>query len=413
MSLVADSEGVAAVAEAVARATLVAFDLEFLSQDRLVPTLCLVQVSWIHERLDAPEEVIVATVPEVALVDPLAVDVAPLVRALAAHPRAVAHAARQDLGLLATRFSIAMPNIADTQVMAAFAGLGEQVGLANLANELLGLSLGKEQQWTAWDARPLSPAQLVYADADVRYLPTIYKKLVARLGPRLAWALAESSLVAGEATAAAAVTPETAWEHVGGVRGLDVLGIATAMQLAAWRLRVCTELDKPLGQLVNDRTLLDLARHRPASDAAVKATKGLSRPASARAADIVAAIAAARASDAPPRTLSRPMSTRAQRWSEVLLAIAHMVTDQTGVASRLLATRGDAEELARAIDEGGLAAAAALPAFASWRRELLGEPFAGWLRGDVALVGDLGSPHGMRLVRYDQQPKAGQDQPTQ
>ena len=175
----------AAVAQAVAKATLVAFDLEFLSQDRLVPTLCLVQVSWIHDRLDAPEEVIVAAPPQVALVDPLAVDVAPLVRALAAHPRAIAHAARQDLGLLAARFAIAMPNIADTQVMAAFAGLGDQVGLANLAHELLGLTLGKEQQWTAWDARPLSSAQLTYADSDVRHLPAIYAKLVTRLGPRL------------------------------------------------------------------------------------------------------------------------------------------------------------------------------------------------------------------------------------
>ncbi len=398
MLLVADSDGVVAVAQAVAKATLVAFDLEFLSQDRLVPTLCLVQVSWIHDRLDAPEEVIVAAPPQVALVDPLAVDVAPLVRALAAHPRAIAHAARQDLGLLAARFAIAMPNIADTQVMAAFAGLGDQVGLANLAHELLGLTLGKEQQWTAWDARPLSPAQLAYADSDVRHLPAIYAKLVTRLGPRLAWALAESSLVAADSTAAAAITPETAWEHVGGVRGLDAMSVATAMQLAAWRQRVCVELDKPLGQLLNDRTLLDLARHRPGTEAAVKATKGLSRPASTRAADIVAAIAGAKASDAPPRTHARPMSPRAQRWSEVLLAIAHLVTDQTGVASRLLATRGDAEELARAIDEGGLDGAQALPAFATWRRELLGEPFAGWLRGEVALVGDLESPHGLRLL---------------
>lgn len=397
VSLVADSEAVAAVARAVTSASLVGFDLEFLSADRLTPTLCLLQVGWIQESLDAGEAAIVAAKVEVALVDPLAVDVRPLIQALADHRRTVAHAARQDLGLLATRFGIAMPNLCDTQVMAAFAGVGEQVGLAALANELCGTVLGKEQQWTAWDARPLSPAQLTYADADVRYLPAIFAKLVARLGKRFAWALAESSLVAAEALAAAGITPETAWEHVGGVRGLDAIGVATVMQLAAWRQRVCVELDKPLGQLLTDRTLLELARHRPRDESAVRATKGLSRPASARAVELVAAIAAARAEDAPPRMMARALSTRAQRWAEVLVAIAHLVTDQTGVASRLLATRADAEALARAIDEGGLDAAQVLPAFATWRRELLGEPFARWLEGSVALVGDLRSPHGLKL----------------
>ena len=45
--------------------------------------------------------------PEVAAIDPLAVDVAPIV-ALVAHPdvEVIAHAARQDLGLLAARFGI-------------------------------------------------------------------------------------------------------------------------------------------------------------------------------------------------------------------------------------------------------------------------------------------------------------------
>ncbi|HEX8115174.1 MAG TPA: ribonuclease D, partial [Kofleriaceae bacterium] len=208
----ADAEAVAATTAALAAAPLVAFDLEFLAQDRLVPTLCLVQVAWLeHVRLDAPAAAIVAAPPQVRLIDPLAVDVAPLVRALAAHPCAVAHAPRQDLALLAARFGVAMPAVVDTQVMAAFAGIGDQVGFAALANELLGLTLGKELQWTDWAARPLSDAQLAYADADVRHLPAIYARLADRLGDRLAWARAESALVAADAFAAAQVTPETAW----------------------------------------------------------------------------------------------------------------------------------------------------------------------------------------------------------
>ena len=56
----------------------------------------------------------------------------------------------------------------------------------------------------------------------------------------------------------------------------------------------------------------------------------------------------------------------------MLLAIVQVVADGTGVAARLLATRADAEEFARVVDERGLRRRRALPALASWRREVLG-----------------------------------------
>jgi ribonuclease D len=393
-----DADAVAAIAASVAAAPLVAFDLEFLSQDRLVPTLCLVQIAWLDGiRLDAPAQTIVATPPVVRLVDPLAVDVGPIARALAAHPCAVAHAPRQDLGLLAARFGVAMPAIIDTQIMAAFAGIGDQVGFASLANELLGLSLGKELQWTDWSARPLSTAQLAYADADVRHLPAIYAKLADRLGARLAWARAESASVAADAVAAANVTPETAWRELGGLRGLDALSLAVVVELAAWRQRVCIELDRPLGQLITDKLILDLARQRPANVAAIRGMKGMSGLARQRAPEIAAAIAEAKPGAVAPIAAGRPAGLRAQRWTEMLLAIVQLVADQSGVAARLLATRADAEELARAVDERGLSAVEALPAMSSWRRDVIGRAWLGWLTGELALVGDLGAPHGLRL----------------
>jgi len=334
----------------------------------------------------------------VRLIDPLAVDVSPIARALAAHPCVVAHAPRQDLAILAARFGVAVPDILDTQVMAAFAGIGDQVGFAALANELLGLSLGKELQWTDWAARPLSEAHLSYADADVRHLPAIYAKLAARLGDRLAWARAESAVVAAEAIGAANVTPETAWRHVGGLRGLDAPALAAVIALAAWRQRVCIELDRPLGQVLTDKAILELARQQPSSVAAIRGVKGMSGIARQRAAEIAAVLAGVIPGDVAPLAAGRPLSARAQRWTEVLLAIVQIVADQSGVSPRLLATRSDAEELARAVDEHGLAAADALPAMASWRRELLGRAWLGWLTGELVLVGDLAAPHGVRLL---------------
>ena len=68
VTLVVDPVQIARIAEAIAAAPLATFDLEFLSQDRLVPTLCLVQVSWLpaHVRLDAAAAEIVAAEPLIA-----------------------------------------------------------------------------------------------------------------------------------------------------------------------------------------------------------------------------------------------------------------------------------------------------------------------------------------------------------
>lgn len=398
--VVTDPAEVATIASAIAASPLATFDLEFLAQDRLVPTLCLIQVSWLpaHTRLDVPAPAIVATPPEVALVDPLAVDVGPIVRALAAHPCVVAHAPRQDLALLAIRFGVEMTAIVDTQIMAAFAGIGEQVGLATLANELLGLSLGKEQQWTNWARRPLSEAQLTYADADVRHLPAIYAILRARLGERMEWARAESALVAADALAATQVTPETAWRQLGGLRGLEAPALAAAIELAAWRFRTATELDRPLGQVLHDKLVVEIARHRPRTAVALRSAKGLSPIARDRADEILAAIAAARPAEAPVLSPGRAPGLRAQRWSEILLAITQHVAEQTGVAVRLLATRADAEEFARKVDEHGIEAAHSLPALATWRREILGQLWLDWLTGTVVLVGDLAAPAGIQLL---------------
>ena len=94
-------------------------------------------------------------------------------------------------------------------------------------------------------------------------------------------------------------------------------------------------------------------------------------------------------------TVTRAPSTRAQRWSEILLAIVQLVADRTGVAARLLATRSDAEEFARTVDERGIDAAQALPALATWRRDVVGQLWMDWLTGATALVADLTAPSGI------------------
>lgn len=385
-ALVGHSQEVAAIAAEVARAPLVAFDLEFLAQDRLVPKLCLVQVSW-----DAADT-------EVRLVDALSVDVRPLLAAIAEHPLPIAHAARQDLGIVAAQFQLAIPHIVDSQVMAAFAGLGDQIGLAALTSELLGVTLAKDSQWSDWAARPLSPAQLAYATSDVLHLPSIYRALATRLGHRVAWARAESGAIAAEAVAAAATTPETAWRNVGGLRGLDAATLAAVRALAGWRHRIAHQLDRPLGWVLNDRALLDLARARPREPDRVRAVKGISAVVRNHVDEVIDAIHRSAPDDGIVIAAARQPSPRAQRWGEVLFAIAHAVASEYDLAVRLIATRDEAERFARGFDEQGRAGVADHPAITTWRRDVIGDSWLGWLEGRLTLAQDANTPSGLRVI---------------
>ena len=393
--LVTEAAEVAAICEAISGASLAAFDLEFLTADRLIPRLCVVQVAWLTVPLDAPVDEIVAAKADVRLIDALAVDPRPVFEALAAHARTVVHAGRQDLAIIG-RVGIAMPEVIDTQVMAAFAGLGDQIGLGALTQEVLGFPLAKEQQWTDWAMRPLSEAQIAYAIADVSHLHVLYTKLVRKLGPRLPWALAESRVVAADALAAATLGPEEAWRGIGGLRGLDPLALSVVHELAAWRFRVAHELDQPLGWVLTEKLLIDLARSRPSEPGKLLSLKGLPQPARQRVEELALVIGSAKPLAGSP-VMAKGVSARAQRWAELLLAIVQLASEQSGVTSRLLATRSDAEEAARLIDEQGLEAARSLPAFSTWRYEMIGTLWEGWLTGALGLVGDPSSNVGIAL----------------
>jgi ribonuclease D len=254
--------------------------------------------------------------------------------------------------------------VIDTQVMAAFAGRGDQLGLAALVHEVCGIGLAKDSQWSAWDARPLTAKQLAYADSDVRHLPDVYRALAAQLGARLAWARAESSAIASDAVAAASITADNAWQALGGLRGLDAASLGVAHALAAWRFRVANELDRPLGWVLTEKSVLELARARPSDASELRAVKHLSGVARQRADELIAVIASAPAVEPAERNARAP-SQRAQRWTDALVAIAHVAGHRHEVATRLVATRDDAERFARSFDEGGRDAVAGLPALAT------------------------------------------------
>jgi ribonuclease D len=391
--LVSSSTEIAAIARACESAGAAAIDLEFVSQDRYRPDLALVQVAW-GEGADV----------EVRLIDPLIGDVRPLVELCGGAIDVIVHAPRQDLQILATRFGLRARRIFDTQTAAAFAQYGDQVGYGRLVEAVIGEKLAKESQWTDWLRRPLGDAQLRYAEGDVRYLPALAASLRAKLDElgRRAWAAEESDAIAEIAYRAAMLEAADAWREIAGVRHLDLAGRAAARRLAAWRYETAEANNKPPSWIIGDKALIELARVRPHDDKKLRTVK-LPESARRHADELLAAIIAADDDDRAGLELpggGGPPGPRAQVWEEIIVALVQAASEETGIPSRYLATRGDAEDLARALeartdrrwDE------VAHPMFAGWRREVVGERVLSWLRGDAALVADPAKTTGVRLA---------------
>src|SRR5438874_13499325 len=102
-----DDATLAAIVDALAAEPAYALDTEFHRERTYYPHLALLQLAWGGK---------------VALVDPLAVDVAPLRSVLDGDGVAVVHAAEQDLEVLDRACGALPKRLFDTQVAAGFVG---------------------------------------------------------------------------------------------------------------------------------------------------------------------------------------------------------------------------------------------------------------------------------------------------
>ena len=142
-----------------------ALDTEFLRERTYHPQLALLQLAWND-----------ADGTHVALVDPLAVDVAPLRAVLGSDALAVVHAAAQDLAIVERACGVTPRRLFDPQVAASFLGF-DQASLGALCEAWLGARLPKGDQLTDWTRRPLHDDARDYAAGDVLHLLDLHEKL--------------------------------------------------------------------------------------------------------------------------------------------------------------------------------------------------------------------------------------------
>ncbi|HQT55406.1 MAG: ribonuclease D [Phenylobacterium sp.] len=388
MTPITTTAELAAYCDKIKGQPFVAVDTEFMRETTYWPKLCLIQAA-------APNAECV--------IDPLAegLDLEPFLEILRDESiEKVFHAARQDVEIFNNLKAMPKP-LFDTQVAGMAAGYGEQIAYDALVRQMLKIELDKSSRFTDWARRPLSEAQLTYALADVTHLAALYPMLKARLEKegRLGWVHDEMQNLCDPAVYD--VEPENAWKRLKPRRHTSKY-LAVYKAVAAWRERTAQQRDQPRGRILKDEAIDELATQAPTDAAAVDRLRSVPKGFSGSrfGPDLLDAIKEAlKDPDAYAPVIERSKiaaSPAAGAVVELLKVLLKARAEDSGVASKLIATVSDLEQIAN--DDN-----AKTPALVGWRREAFGEDALKLKRGELALVLD-GTR--VRVVEVRRAPKA-------
>ncbi|HET6548513.1 MAG TPA: HRDC domain-containing protein, partial [Solirubrobacter sp.] len=250
------------LAEAAREQGRLGLDTEFMPEGRYRPLLCLVQI---------------VVGEDVVVLDPLvdSFDPAPLAQVLAdPEIEIVVHAGRQDVAILRREWRTTFTHVFDTQVAAGFAGFSAQAGYNGLLHDVLKIRLAKTASFTRWDARPLTDEQIRYARGDVEHLLPLADDIQGRLTERgrLQWAREECVVIA---EASDERDPDEVWRRLPRISGLDARERAVARALAGWRERTAAREDRPVGAVLRDPTVVELAKRQPSGRRELAQIRGI------------------------------------------------------------------------------------------------------------------------------------------
>jgi ribonuclease D len=376
MKLITSTRDLEAACRTLKEAEFVAVDTEFIRETTFWPELCLIQMA-------SPEtEFMVDTLSD-------ALDLAPFFE-LMAEPgiTKVFHAARQDIEIIYHLGGLIPHPVFDTQVAAMVCGFGESVSYEQLVAQTVGKRIDKSSRFTDWRRRPLSERQLAYALADVTHLRDVYVQLRERLDreQRAHWLADEMEVLTARETYH--VEPEEAWLRLKSrLRKPEELAVLRAV--AAWREREARKRNVPRKRVLKDEALQEIAQQQPTDADALAQLRTIARgwERSAAAAEMLQEIrdALALPRDRMPRLArERNGAAGSTAAAELLRVLLRLTSEKYGVASKLLASASDLDDIALHGEK------AEVPALSGWRREVFGEDALRLIRGEIALRYDAG-----------------------
>jgi ribonuclease D len=201
-----------------------------------------------------------------ALIDPLPFASLDALGAAIADTEWVLHAASQDLPCLA-ELGLRPRWLFDTELAARLAGF-ERVGLATLAEQLLGYHLDKHHSAADWSSRPLPATWLTYAALDVELLLDLRAILAAELERqgKTGWAAQEFAALA--ATGATPPRPRSdPWRRTSGIHRIrGPRGLARVRALWYARDEIAARRDTAPGRVLPDAAIVAAAEMDPADE---------------------------------------------------------------------------------------------------------------------------------------------------
>jgi ribonuclease D len=374
MELITTTAELAAACERLARHGVVTVDTEFLRETTYYPLLCVVQMA-------DPDEAFV--------IDALAagIDLKPFFELMADEKvLKVFHAARQDIEIVWHQAGIVPHPIFDTQVAAMVLGYGDSIAYDQLVERITGHRPDKTHRFTDWSRRPLTEEQIHYAVADVTHLRDVFAALDSDLKKRGRndWVSEEMEVLTSPRTYD--FHPERAWERLK-TRVRKPRELAVLIEVAAWREQEAQSRDVPRSRVLKDDAVGDIATHAPTSLERLASLRSLPKgfDRSKWGGDIVAAVQRGLARD--PSTLpkiERPRgNSNGAAIVELLKVLLRMTSERHAVASKIIATVDDLEQIAA--DDN-----ADVGALHGWRRELFGEAALALKHGRLALAIEKG-----------------------
>ncbi len=380
MDLITTTADLAAACSRLARHPVITVDTEFLRETTYYPLLCVVQMA------SAEEAVVVDTLAE-------GIDLKPFFELMGNEGvLKVFHAARQDIEIVWHQAGIIPHPVFDTQVAAMVLGYGDSIAYDALVEKVTGHRPDKTHRFTDWSRRPLTKEQMHYAVSDVTHLRDVFAALDADLKKRRRseWVSIEMEVLTSPRTYD--FHPERAWERLK-TRVRKPKDLAVLMEVAAWREQEAQSRDVPRGRVLRDEAVTDIATHAPTTLEKLahlrSVPKGFEK--SKWGADIIAAVERGLARDFSklPKLEKPRNNSNGAAIVELLKVLLRMTAERHAVASKVIATVDDLEEIA-ADDE------ADVPALRGWRRELFGDAALKLKRGELALAIEKGRVIGVQ-----------------
>ena len=228
----------------------IAIDTEFVRTNTFYPKIGLLQIAD-HSKC--------------YLVDPLSIQDWSCFTNLLANPGCtfVIHSCGEDLNLLNTTLGQIPLRIFDTQIAAAFLGLGYSISYQALVAKLFSIDLPKDETRSDWLNRPLSETQLLYAANDACYLLKIQKVLYQQLiaENKLNWLESECAFLLDSSKEAENITNwYSAYASISNAWKLDKQGLQYLQALSYWREDTARKRDKPRYWIAKDVDLFSIAQ---------------------------------------------------------------------------------------------------------------------------------------------------------